>query len=187
MRRVRRGEIVDYVTYEDERDAYRERVLEVKRARRLHVGEYLTLLFENPTTVRYQVQEMMRTERIVRERDVAHELETYNELLGADGELGCTLMIEIEDPSERDAKLRQWLALPEHVYLRLADGTRVRPRHDPRQRGEDRLSSVQYLRFDVAGQSPVAAGVDLVGLEVETALTDEQRAALASDLAERDG
>lgn len=184
MRRVERSEIVDYVTYEDERDAYRAQVLEVKRTRRIHVGEYLTFLFENPTTVRYQVQEMMRTERIVRERDIAHELETYNDLLGAEGELGCTLFIEIEDPDERDVKLRQWLELPDHLYLRLDDGSQVRPRHDPHQRGDDRLSSVQYLKFGVGTQSPVAIGVDLSGLTAETKLTDEQRTALSRDLAD---
>ncbi len=184
MRRVERSEIVDYVTYEDERDAYRAQVLEVKRTRRIHVGEYLTFLFENPMTVRYQVQEMVRTERIVRERDIAHELETYNDLLGAEGELGCTLFIEIEDSAERDVKLRQWLELPDHIYLRLGDGSQVRPGHDPRQRGDDRLSSVQYLKFGVGGQAPIAIGVDLAALTAETELTDEQRAALSSDLTE---
>ena len=183
MRRVERSDIVDYVTYEDERDAYREQVLEVKRIRRIHVGEHLTFLFENPTTVRYQVQEMMRTERIVRERDITHELDTYNDLLGAEGELGCTLFIEIEDASERDVKLRQWLELPDHIYLRLVDGTRVRPRHDPQQRGDDRLSSVQYLKFSVGRQVPIAIGVDMAGVTAETELSEEQRAALTNDLA----
>jgi hypothetical protein len=185
VKRVGRDEIVDYVTYEDERDAFRERVLEVKRRRRIHVGDYCTFLFENPTTVRYQVQEMMRTERIVRERDVQHELDTYNELLGDAGELGCTLLVEIDDRAERDVKLREWLALPEHVYVRLQDGTLVRPRVDSRQRDE-RLSSVQYLKFPVGGQVPIAVGIDLPAVAAETRLDDEQRAALAADLAGKD-
>jgi len=182
VRKVRREELLDYATYEDGRDAFREEVLETKRVRRIHVGEHFTLLFENPLTVRYQVQEMMRTERIVRERDIQHELDTYNELLGDDGELGCTLLIEIDDRATRDVKLREWLALPEHVYVALEDGTRVRARFDERQRGADRVSSVQYLRFDVGGRTPVAAGIDLPGIASETRLTDEQRAALATDL-----
>jgi hypothetical protein len=182
VRPVRRDEIVDHVTYGETRDAFRARMLEVKAPRRVHLGEHLTLLFENTLTVRYQVQEMMRTEQIVREADIQHELDTYNELLGGPGELGATLLIEIDDPAVRAVKLREWWALPEHLYLRLADGTRVPARFDPRQRGEGQVSSVQYLKFDVKGMTPVAAGVDLVGLEQETRLTAEQRRALAEDL-----
>jgi len=182
MRPVERREIVDFATYEDGREALRARVLEAKRVRRIHVGDVLTFLFENPLTVRYQVQEMMRVERIVREADIQHELDTYNELLGRAGELGCTLLIEIDDAAERAVKLREWYGLPEHLYLLLADGTRVRPQVDARQRDEERISSVHYLRFDVRGQVPVAVGCDLPGLTVETRLNDEQRRALAADL-----
>lgn len=182
MKPVQRDQILDHVTYDEGRDTFRQHVLEVKRPRRVHIGEYLTLLFENPTTVRYQVQEMMRTERIGREADIRDEIATYNELLGGEGELGCTLLIEIDDPKTRAEKLRAWWALPEHVYLLLANGARVRARFDERQRGEGQLSAVQYLRFDVGGAVPVAAGVDLPGLELETRLTDEQRRALAEDL-----
>ncbi len=182
MRRVERREIVDYQTYEDIRAEFRRLVLAIKAPRRIHVGEHLTFLFENTVTIRYQVQEMMRAERIVRERDIVHELETYNAVLGGDGELGCTLLVEIEDPARRAAALREWYSLPEHLYARLDDGTRVRPTFDESQRGDGRLSSVQYLKFAVGGRVPVALGVDLPGLETETALTPEQRAALAEDL-----
>ena len=182
MRAVAREEIVDYATYEDGREAFRDRVLAAKRVRRVHLGEYLTLLFENTSTVRYQIQEMIRVERIVREADIRHEIETYNELLGGEGELGCTLMIEIDDPAERAVKLREWFGLPEHLYLVLPDGRRVRPRVDERQRDEERISSVHYLKFAVGGEAPVAAGCDLPQLVVESRLTDEQRGALAEDL-----
>jgi hypothetical protein len=180
---VRRDEIVDHVTYGERRDAFRARVLEAKAPRRLHLGDHLTLLFENALTVRYQVQEMMRTEQIVREADIRHELDTYNELLGGPGEIGATLLIEIDDPAVRAVKLKEWWALPEHLYLRLEDGERVAARFDARQRGDDRVSSVQYLKFDVKGQTPVAAGVDLPGLALEVRLSPEQRRALADDLA----
>jgi hypothetical protein len=183
MKRVQREEILDYETYSEAREVFRARVLEAKRPRRVHLGESLTLLFENPLTVRYQIQEMLRAERIVREADIRHEIDTYNEILGGEGELGVTLLIEIEDRESRPAKLRQWWALPEHLYLELEDGTRVRPGFDPRQRGEERISSVQYLRFAVGGRVPVAAAVDLPGLRGEVRLTDEQRRALAEDLA----
>jgi hypothetical protein len=183
MRRIRRDEILDWSTYGDVRDRVRERALAEKAPRRVHVGDHLTFLFENPFTVRYQIQEMIWAERIVREAEVRHEIETYNELLGGDGELGCTLLVEIEDPATRDVKLRQWWDLPSHIYLVLENGARVAASFDPRQRGEGRLSSVQYLRFAVGGRAPVAIGVDLPGLEAEVALSPETSRALADDLA----
>jgi hypothetical protein len=182
MKPVDRSEIVDYATYEDERDTFREEVMKIKAPRRVHVGDYMTLLFENHKTIWYQIQEMIRTERIVRESDIRHEIDTYNELLGKDGELGCTLLIEIEDPAARVQKLQEWRDLPEKIYLLVEGGTRVTAKFDERQRGADRLSSVQYLKFDTKGVVPVAAGVDLPGLQVETELTDDQKQALRADL-----
>jgi hypothetical protein len=182
MNPVGRTEIVDYQTYEENRESFRQEVMAAKKRRRIHVGKYLTFLFENALTTRYQIQEMMRAERIVKERDILHELETYNALLGGPGALGCTLLIEVEDISERAVKLREWLQLPEHVYARMDDGTRVRPTFDETQRGRERLSSVQYLKFPVLGRVPAAIGVDLPGLTAETNLSEDQKAALAEDL-----
>jgi hypothetical protein len=184
MRPVARDSVVDYETYRDGREAYRARVLAIKAARRVHAGPWLTFLFENTETVRYQVQEMMLAERLVREADIRHELDTYNELLGGPGELGATLLIEIDDPAERDVKLRRWLDLPRCLYARLDDGTLVRATFDPRQVGEERLSSVHYLKFDTKGRVPVAVGSDHPQVTVEAVLTPEQRQALAEDLAE---
>jgi hypothetical protein len=182
VKAVRREEILGLEAYEALREDLREAVMEEKRRRRVHAGGVLTFLFENTATIRYQVQEMVRAERMTREPDIRHELETYNELLGGEGVLGVSLLIEIADAEERDRKLREWLALPGHLYLKLAGGEKVRPRYDARQVGSDRLSSVQYLKFDVRGQVPVAAGADLPQLHVEAALDVEQRAALAQDL-----
>jgi hypothetical protein len=181
VKRVERKEIVDYSAYEDDRNAIRAEVMKIKDARRVHIGGYFTLLFETHATVWYQIQEMIRAERIVRESDILHEIDTYNELLGRDGELGCTLLIEIEDPELRDQRLQQWWNLPEQIYVRLEDGTRIRATFDERQRGTGRLSSVQYLKFDTRGHVPIAAGVDLVDLQAETPLTDGQRQALRAD------
>ena len=183
MRPVRRDELMDLASYERSRAEIRAAILEAKRPRRVHVAGILTFLFENTATMRYQVQEMIRAERMAGEAEILHELETYNELLGGPGELGCSLLIEIADPAERDRKLREWLALPAHLYVRVEDGAKVRARFDPRQVGTDRLSSVQYLKFDVGGRLPVAVGCDLPSLEAETVLDAEQRDALARDLA----
>ncbi len=182
MRPVRREEILELSAYERSRAEIRAAVLEAKKVRRVHVAGVLNFLFENTATIRYQIQEMVRAERMQGEAEIRHELETYNELLGAKGELGVSLLIEIPEPEERDRRLREWLALPGHLYLLTEDGEKVRPRFDPRQVGTDRLSSVQYLKFDVRGRVPTAAGSDLPQLQSETPLGPEQRAALAADL-----
>jgi len=184
MSKVKRETILDYMTYQDQRDEIRAAVLETKRIRRIHVGEYLTFLFENVETVRYQIHEMVRVERMVRESDIQHEIETYNELIGGPGALGCTLLIEIDDAEVRDVKLRRWLPLPKHVYLVVEGGERVGATFDERQVGTDRVSSVQYLTFDTQGRVPVAIGcsMDDPDVGIELALTDEQREALAADL-----
>jgi uncharacterized protein DUF3501 len=181
---VERSEIIDYVTYEEGREPFRQGVMAAKEARRVHIGEHLTLLFENRETIRYQIQEMIRTERLVKESDIQHEIDTYNELLGGPGELGCTLLIELDDPELRRERLREWWSLPEKIYLVLEDGTQVPAKFDERQRGGERVSSVQYLKFDTHGVVPVAVSVDVPGLKVETQLTPAQREALRRDLAE---
>ena len=185
-RAVERHEILDYVTYEEQRAPLRAALMRAKDARRLHVGPHLTFLFENHDTIRYQVLEMVRTERIVKDADIRHEVATYNELLGGPGELGCTLLIELDDTALRAVKLGEWLALPSHLYVKRADGQKARARFDGRQVGETRLSSVQYIKFEVGREAPVAIGCDHpdAALRHETLLTPEQRAALQRDIDE---
>jgi hypothetical protein len=183
MRPVTRDEILDLTAYEKARPGLQAEVLAVKAPRRVHLGDAITFLFENRDTVRYQVQEMVRAERMVKEQDIAHELETYNELLGKKGELGAVLLIEIDDPERRTVKLREWMGLPGSLYVKTASGRKVKATFDARQVGEDRLSSVQYLKFDVGGESPVAVGSDHPKLLEEVALTPAQRQALEADLA----
>ena len=182
MKRVTRQEILDYVTYEEQRKQIREKIMKINELRRITVAGVLSFLFENTDTVRYQIQEMIRVERIVKETDILHEMNTYYELLGDSGQLGCTLLIEIDDPDERDEKLTQWLELTKHLYLSLEDETRIRASFDERQIGDSRLSSVQYIKFNTGVKTPVAIGSDLPLLKAESALTADQKKALSEDL-----
>lgn len=179
---VERSDIVDYQTYEDGREATRARIAEVKAPRRIHLGENLTFLFENRETLVYQIQEIMRAERIARESAIVDEIDTYNKMLGGLGELGCAMLIEIPDAADRKPLLEKWLGLQEHIYLRLEDGSQVYASFDPMQVGSDRISAVQYLLF-ACPTPPVAIGTDFPDLSAEVELNDEQRAALAADLA----
>jgi len=179
---VRRDQILSWRAYEPLRTALRRDVMVQKARRRIHVGDALTFLFENVETMRDQIQEMVRLEQLTDEGDITHELDTYNAVLGHTGELAATLLVELTDAAERADKLARWTALPDHIYLLLDDGTRVRARYDEAQTSDERLSSVQYLKFTTGGRVPVAVGVDLTDLTVEQALSDDQRAALATDL-----
>ena len=91
-------------------------------------------------------------------------------------------LIEIDDPDERDEKLTQWLELPKHLYLSLEDESRIRASFDEKQIGDARLSSVQYIKFNTGGKTPVAIGSDLPLFKAETALTADQKKALSEDL-----
>ena len=184
MKPVSRDEIVDYVTWTEQRPTARPGILAAKELRRIHVDHYFTFLFENRDTIRYQVQEMMRVERIVKESEIVHELTTYNDLLGGPGELGCTLLIGLDDEAQRDEALGRWLGLLEHIYLRMKDGSKLRASWDPRQVGSDRLSAVQYLRFAAGDLAPTGIGIDFTDplIGAETTLSGPQRAALQADL-----
>ena len=182
MRKVQRSELMDYQTYGERRAQVQEKMFEVKRPRRVHLGEHLTFLFENHDTMWYQIQEMMRAEQLVKEDAIAHELETYNGLLGGDGVHACSLLIEIDDREVRAERLRSWLPLPQHVYVELPDGKKVYAEFDRGQVGEDRLSAVQYLQFDTRGVVPIAIGCDFEQYRERVELTAEQRDALQEDL-----
>lgn len=146
MKLVDISEIKSIADYEQERDAIRPGMLETKNRRRIRVGDHLTFLFENRDTVRYQVQEMMRIERITGAMEIRHELDTYNELIPASGELSASLLIEYETPAERDVHLKQLMGLEKHIWIE-AGGERSRSIFDDRQIGETRISSVQYVKF----------------------------------------
>ncbi|MCP5027261.1 MAG: DUF3501 family protein [Actinomycetia bacterium] len=184
-RLIERSDIIDYQTYEDVREATRDRILEVKRVRRIHLGEYLTFLFENRDTLAYQVQEIMRAERIARESAIVHEIGVYNSMLGQPGDLGCALLIEIAEAADRKPLLQRWLGLEATLYVRLEDDTKVYALFDEGQVGDDRLSAVQYLRFSVGDGVPVAIGTDFDDLLQEVDFTPDQQAALVADLAAR--
>ncbi|HNQ14707.1 MAG TPA: DUF3501 family protein [Pyrinomonadaceae bacterium] len=182
MKKVQREGILDYVTYEEQRTSIRESAMRAKDARRVHCGDHLTFLFENTETIRYQVLEMVRAEKIVREADIRHEIDTYNELIGDAGEICATLLIEIEDVDDRARKLTEWVGLPERIYLKLDTGERTFARPDNRQNEDAKISSVQFLKFICGSGKPVAIGTDHPKLSIESNLSESQKAALAGDL-----
>ena len=183
MALVDRSEIVDFQTYNDDiRTDFKKKILEIKNKRRIHLGEYLTFLFEIHETIKYQIQEMILVERMVKEKDILHEIKTYNELIGTNGSLGCSLLVEIESPEERDVLLRKWVNLTKHIYTATKEGEKFYCKYDERQIGDDRLSSVQYLIFPLEGKTPFKLGCDHPELTIECELASDQVTALQEDL-----
>ena len=124
MRHIERNEILPIGEYEAIRPRFRARVIEEKRPRRVPVGEHMSVVFENRDTVLYQIQEMLRTERITSEPAILHEMETYNDLVPADGELSMTLFVEIADKATRDRVLVELAGLERCVGIEVdGEGT----------------------------------------------------------------
>ena len=182
MKKVQRSEVMDYQTYTEKRDGIQKEIFGIKGERRLHVGPFLTFLFENADTMRYQIHEMLRVEQIVKEKEILHEMETYNNLLGDDGQLACTLLVEIDDREKRATLLAELIELPKKIYVKLEDNSKIYAEYDSSQVGEERLSSVQYLKFHVGSQVPVFVGTDHPDYLYEVKLNDSQRKALSEDL-----
>jgi hypothetical protein len=187
MKPIDPSEIKNIAEYEVERRTLRPAMIALKDRRRVRVGDHLTFLFENRETVRYQIQEMMRIERIVDRDAIRHEVDTYNELIPYRGELSASLLIEYESEDERREQLHKLLGLENHVWMAVGDLPPARARFDTRQISTDRLSSVQYVKFPLTPEQRacwrqgVRIRVDHPAYSVEQALTPEQLSELEKD------
>ncbi len=191
MRGVRRDEVLDLVAYEKIRPAFLEKTIKLKQPRRIAVGDRLTFIFENRDTALFQIQEMLRAERAVREEKIEDEISVYNELVPKANELSATLMIEIPETKRIRAELDRLIGIDEHVFLDVG-GETVRATFDSKQFESDRISAVQYVRFPL-GPSLAAKFSDrsvTVRLRVEhpnyahvTEIRGDSRESLMADLA----
>ncbi len=190
MRMVTIDEIKDIAAYEKVRNTFRQQIIELKSRRRVQVGNLITLLFENRDTITFQVQEMMRAERIVEDSQIQHELDTYNELLPGPLQLSATLFIEIPDPQELRRLLPTLLGLEHHLWLKVQD-YKVQAQFEEGHSTEERISTVHYIRFQLSPEASAAfqQPESLVTLEIDhpnyhesIVLPETVRATLAHDL-----
>jgi len=143
--------------YEIERPDFRQQVIGLKARRRLPLGPLMTVVFENRDTVRFQIQEMLRVERIVQPDRVQDEIDVYNELLPGPGEVAATLFIEITDQERVQSVLDGFIGLDEPGHLRLTVGGKPCPAlFAPGQSREDRISAVHYIRFPLGAEGRAA-------------------------------
>ena len=146
MRKVAMEDIVGFSAYEKMREKFRERIIELKQRRRVSVGDNVTLVFENRDTVIFQIQEMMRAEKISDLDKIREEIEVYNELIPAPGELSATLFLEIEDQTHLREELLKFLGIDETVYFKVGSHS-IHARFEEGHSKEDKISAVQYVKF----------------------------------------
>jgi Protein of unknown function (DUF3501) len=193
MRKLTVDDILDMRAYERERDALRRTIIDLKRVRRVALGPIMTIVFENTVTMRWQVQEMARVERMLRDEQIAHEVETYNQLIPDRNELSATLMIELTS----DVALKEWLprlvGIEGHIAIVLPDGTRVfggvSEEDALRLTRDDVTAAVHFVKFlftpdevEMFASGPVHIVVDHPEYDQDVLLTPEQHAQLLADL-----
>lgn len=189
MKLVTRSEVLDLGAYEGVRDRFRSRILAEKRVRYVSLGDHMTALFENHDSALFQIQEMLRTERITQERAILHELETYNELVPRERELSATIFVEYPEREQRETMLTKLAGLEIAFYL-VSGGERAELVPDHRGTDLTRTMAVHYVKFRLtpggeqairSAEGPVTLGVDHPEYRAETLLSAETLRSLAAD------
>jgi hypothetical protein len=189
MKKLAQTDIRGPRLYEAIRDDLRKAVIAVKKRRRVSVGPVVTLVFENRQTLIFQIEEMCRAEKLEDRAKIQAEIDVYNDILPGPGELSATLFVEIVEESQIRDTLNQLVGIDEHVFLKIGQLPPVHAVFEPGRSREDKISSVQYIRFPLteAHRGALAAGpaslaIDHPGYRHETPLSDDTRAELARDL-----
>lgn len=189
MRKIRRDEILPLGAYEEIRERFRARLIELKRHRRIGVGDRVSIVFENRDTMLFQIQEMLRAERISTEEKILEEMEVYEGLLPGPRQLGATIFIEITEAARIREDLHGLVGIDEHVALVLGPH-RVPAEFEPGRSTDDKLSSVQYVKFTFTDEARKALGdaatiakvvIDHPRYAAQTVLTPETRRSLLTD------
>jgi hypothetical protein len=208
MKKVERRELLDLGAYEEIRAHFRAAVIEEKMGRRFSISDELSMVFENHRTVLFQIQEMLRTERITKETSIQHEIDTYNELIPAQNELSGTVFVEIADREPRERRLVELAGLEQTFGLEIdtaetAAGSvpgsaEIFPaRNETRGVFPDRTTAVHYLKFPLppaavarivganrSAPAPVRFRVRHPHLDIATPLPPAVLRAIAEDLAD---
>lgn len=191
--RLARADLMSLEQYSTARKEFRSRVLEHKRARTVPIGPNVTWVFEDRLTVQYQVQEMLRVERIFEAAGIQDELDAYNPLIPDGSNWKATFLIEFPDPTERKAQLAAMKGIEDRCWVQVAGLDRVFAiaDEDLERENEEKTSSVHFLRFElspamaaqVKAGAPIGVGIDHPNYKYEVSpLGPAQRDSLARDL-----
>jgi len=193
MKKLAEADLLSLERYSRERPEFRARVIAHKKNRQLNVGGHTMWLFEDRLTVQYQVQEMLRTERIFEAEGIAEELEAYNPLIPDGRNWKVTLLIEYQDPEVRRVQLEKLRGVEDRCWVQVADLPRLFAiaDEDLDRENDTKTSAVHFLRFELTeemaakakGGAALAAGIDHPNYHHELRPVPENvRAALAADL-----
>ena len=186
-------DIADLRAYEREREDFRNHIIALKKKRRVGVGPVVTVVFENRDTVRFQIQEMARAERMLTDEAIQTELDIYNPLIPEPGHLCATMFIELTSKDELMTWLPKLVGIERAVELRIGDGIVVPctpdPSHEAQLTREEITASVHYVTFELTAEQidafaagPVAVAVAHPNYEESFRLADVTIAELLSDL-----
>lgn len=193
MPQITRDTLMPLETYAKARPEFRAKVMSHKKDRTLHLGANLTLIFEDELTVRYQVQEMLRAERIFEEEGIIDELGAYNPLIPDGSNWKATMMIEYPEEAVRREKLAQLIGVEDRVWVQVEGCDRIYAiaDEDLERENAEKTSAVHFLRFELEaamvaalrGGAALAAGVDHPNYSATVArVNDAMRASLLGDL-----
>jgi hypothetical protein len=193
MKKLSRADLWSLEEYAERRPAFRAQVIAHKKLRQVALDEHARLYFEDETTVRYQIQEMLRIEKVFEAQGIEDELEAYNPLIPDGSNWKATFMLEYDDPQERQRRVTQLIGIEDKVWVQVEGCDRVYAIADEDLSRDDgtKTSTVHFLRFEltrdmvsaVSSGAAISAGIDHPGLPVAgLALPDPVRAALAADL-----
>ncbi len=191
VRPITRLDIKGPAMYAHIRDDYRNRVIALKRARRVHLGDKVELVFDNRLSLTMQIEEICRLENLTTDAQIGDEIAQANTLMPTDTSLAATMFIPLPQDEKIQAELKSLVGLDEHVILHIG-GHAIRATFEPGRSTEDKISAVQYLRFPLTSDDRGALATAGTKLEIETdhpnyrhrvTCTDELRASLAGDYA----
>lgn len=196
MTKLSRDSLMTLEAYAKARDAFRSEVMAHKKHRCVHLGEHVTLLFEDELTIRYQIQEMLRAEKIFDEEGILQELEVYNPLIPDGHNWKATMLIEYADPAERAERLAQMIGIEDKIWLKIAghDPVHAIADEDLERENQEKTSAVHFLRFELTPAmiqalhqgAALSIGVDHPAYQATIEAVEESiRTALAKDLVSR--
>ncbi len=193
MSHLTRADLWSLEQYAEERPRFRSQVLEHKKKRQLALGEHARLYFEDALTIKYQIQEMLRIEKVFEAAGINEELDAYNPLIPDGHNWKATFMIEYSDPAERARRLAEMIGIEDKVWLQVGNGERVYAiaDEDLDRSNEVKTSSVHFMRFELTPDmitaakqgEPIQAGIDhpaypVTAFEIDSVIRD----ALTADL-----
>jgi hypothetical protein len=189
MKKIVLDDILGFAAYEQVREKFRNDIIDKKKKRRIALGDRVSVVFENRDTVTFQIQEMLRAERITDLDKIREEIAVYNELVPDTDELSATLFLEIEDQSHLREDLLKFLGIDQAVFLKVGERS-IQGRFEEGHSKEDKISAVQYVRFTFDPQTRQAfrAGeraeliIDHPNYKARAVLAPEAQHSLAEDL-----